>query len=83
MGDTLVTEISGIGTLTAGSFDFVSTPKGSSAGPFWSVAHIQGIGIDGSESGWVAAPEPSSLIISLIALLSLSAFAYWSRAGVI
>lgn len=74
VGDTLVTEISGIGTLTADSFDFTSTPKGSSAGPFWSVAHIQGIGIDGLESGWITAPEPSSLVISLIALLSLSAF---------
>ena len=63
-GDSLVVEISGIPTLTAASFDFLSTPKGSSNGPFVTVAHIQAIGTDGEGSGWVTAPEPSSALLS-------------------
>ena len=83
MGDTYVTEISGIGSLTASSFDFESAPKGSSNGPFWSVAHIQAIGEEDMDSGWITAPEPSSFVISVIALVALAPFACRRRAGIV
>ena len=79
MGDRLVTEISGIGTLTAASFDFGSALGGSFAGPLRSVAHIQAIGADSMDSGWISAPEPSSIALSVIGLFTLLAFV--SRRG--
>ena len=79
-GDTLVVEIAGIATLTAASFDFMSTPMGSSAGPFRTVAHIQGIGIDGEGSGWTAAPEPSSMALSVMGLFAVLVWVWRSRA---
>jgi hypothetical protein len=61
------------GTLLASDFNFLATPQGGN-GPFRSAAHIQGIGVDGGLSTWVAdngatlligpsVPEPSSLVL--------------------
>ena len=47
------------GTLTAASFDFLSTPAGGH-GPYDTAAHVLGIGED-AKSGWVTAPEPATL----------------------
>ena len=66
-GESSTYTITGIPTLTANSFDFLSI--GGGQGPFFSVAHVQGIGPSGNNSGWVTqVPEPTSL-----ALLSLGA----------
>jgi hypothetical protein len=71
VGDYLVYEASGIPTITALDFDFVSAPAGGS-GPFLAAAHVQSIGSAGA-SGWirptefqaVTVPEaqPASLIL--------------------
>ena len=47
------------GTLTASSFDFLSTPAGGQ-GPYHTAAHVQSIGA-GEDSGWITAPEPATL----------------------
>jgi hypothetical protein len=52
-------ELSSGGTLTAASFDFLSTPAGGH-GPYLTAAHVQSIGA-GEDSGWVTAPEPATL----------------------
>jgi hypothetical protein len=66
-GDVLTLEITGISTLTAHSFEFLSLPDGGN-GPFVSAAHIQGIGPDGEGSGWIAVPEPSSMALAVVGL---------------
>jgi hypothetical protein len=74
-GESVTYQISGISGLTADDFVYLSAPNGGH-GPFYSAAHVQGIGTDGSLSGWVEpslgalqfqVPEPSST-----ALLALS-----------
>jgi hypothetical protein len=59
VGDSVQYTITGIPTLTASSFDFLSAPAGGH-GPFPTAAHVQGIGVDGNFSGWVTTPEPSA-----------------------
>ncbi|GAH74221.1 unnamed protein product, partial [marine sediment metagenome] len=54
----------GISSLTANSFDFLSTPSGASP-PFPTAAHVQAIGDD--DSGWTTAPEPATLGLLTIA----------------
>ena len=61
-GDSSVFNITGIGSLTASSFNFLSQPGGPQ-GPFHSAAHVQGIGPNAEGSGWIATPEPSTLIL--------------------
>lgn len=65
-GDAVEYTITGIDSLTAHSFDFLSAPGGGDHGPFPTAAHVQGIGETGEYSGWVTAPEPATL--SLLAL---------------
>ncbi len=43
------------------SFNFVSAPGGGQ-GMFPTAAHVQGVGPDGEESGWIAVPEPATLL---------------------
>lgn len=54
-GETVTYNITGITTLTAASFDFLSAPDGGH-GPFTAAAHVQGINAD-PDSGWIA-PNP-------------------------
>jgi len=61
-GETFTVTISGIPGLNAHSFQFLSMPAGGH-GPFFTAAHVQGI--NGSDSGWVTIPEPSSMLIGL------------------
>ncbi len=65
-GESLEFIITGIGTLTAASFDFLSVLSPADGLP--TAAHVQGIG---EFSGWITVPEPSSL-----ALLAMGVF--WS-----
>jgi len=63
-GDTVIYTITGIPTLTASSFDFLSEPAGGH-GPYPTAAHVGAIPPDGN-SGWITTPEPAAL--SLVAL---------------
>jgi hypothetical protein len=58
-GDTSIYRISGDGLL-AGDFSFLSAPHGGH-GTWVTAAHVQGIGLNAEDSGWVAArvPEPA------------------------
>jgi hypothetical protein len=58
-GDKATYAISGIDSLTADSFDFISEPNGG-AGEHRCVSHVMGIGED---SAWVTTPEPAVLCI--------------------
>ncbi len=69
VGDAVEYTITGISSLTADSFYFLSAPGGGH-GPFPTAAHVQGIGETGDDSGWVTAPEPATL--SLLALGGLA-----------
>ena len=64
VGDSAVFLISGIDglTVTADDFNFMSKPPGGN-GLFLAAAHIQGIGDDGKDSGWVAVPEPGTMLL--------------------
>jgi len=59
-GESVDFTITGIPTLTAASFDFLSTFPLEKKTSLPTAAHIQAIG---SESGWVSTPEPSSLVL--------------------
>lgn len=75
-GETVVYDITYVSPIDVSSFDFDSAPDGGH-GPFRSAAHVQGIGPDGEDSGWVAPgngrqiPEPAALLILGAGLLGL------------
>jgi hypothetical protein len=70
VGDAALYTITGIPTLTASSFDFLSWEDGGQ-GEYPSAAHIGGIGpSDGS--GWVTVPEPAALAAFVLAGLALA-----------
>ena len=81
-GEDLVYEISGIASLTASSFNFFSQPGAGGpgmAGPFLAAAFIQSTGPGGLDSDFEGAiPEPSSLSLAALGLLSLLAYR-WRR----
>lgn len=60
-GDSIqyTVSLSSGGTLSAASFDFLSSPA-SGQGPYHTAAHVQSIGA-GEDSGWITAPEPATL----------------------
>jgi hypothetical protein len=70
VGDAAEYSITGISTLTAGSFDFLSAPGGG-AGPFPTAAHVGGIGPDDGDSGWISVPEPATLDVLALGGLAL------------
>ena len=58
------------GTISAGSFDFLSAPEGGS-GPFFSAAHVNSTGPGGLGSAYIAAvPEPSTAVYGGLAALA-------------
>jgi hypothetical protein len=68
-GESIQYTITGIATLTANSFNFLSSPAGGH-GPFLCASHIQGIGASGNDSGWVThIPEPATVSLAGLALL--------------
>lgn len=71
-GDSVSYTITGIPTLTAASFGFLSAPAGGH-GPFYHAQHVQGIGEDGALSGWVTGPRvPEPATLAALALGSLT-----------
>jgi hypothetical protein len=78
-GETLIFTITGIGSLVAADFNFLSAPSPSpgGAGPFASVARFQSTGSNGKDSDFVGAnpqepiPEPSTLILLGLGSLAL------------
>lgn len=59
-GEIYEITIGGIATLTASSFDFLAAPSGGN-GVHYALAHIQGI--TPNASAFVAAPEPSGIVL--------------------
>ena len=70
VGDRIVYTITGTGmpTLAAESFDFISETGGGS-GEYETAAHVGGIGPTDDDSGWVATPEPATLAVLALGLL--------------
>jgi hypothetical protein len=59
-GESLIFDITGIASLTANSFNFLSFPDGGT-GPFLAAAKVQSTGIDGEGSDWIApVPVPAA-----------------------
>ncbi len=61
-GESVKYTVTGIGSLTANSFDFLSQESGGH-GPFPTAAHVGGIGENGDDSGWISTPEPASMLL--------------------
>ena len=78
VGESGTYTITGISTLTANSFDFLSATGGGN-GVHPTAAHVQGIGAEGSLSGWVSAPEPSAILLGLLGAAGL--FVHIKRRG--
>ncbi len=78
VGDSMSVDISGIASLTANSFNFLSAPDGGH-GPFYTAAHVQGIGRSGDLSGWVTVPEPSSWLLASLGIGGCAALRRRSR----
>lgn len=81
-GETVIYSLSTLsGTMDATSFNFLSSPAGG-RGPFYSAAHVQNTGSEGTGSGWIAnetstvVPEPVSSTLFIIggAALGLKRF---------
>jgi len=84
-GDSITIGVTGIPSLTASDFSFLSNPAGG-YGPFYAAAHIQRIG-ENSDSGWiypadgphvVPVPEPASGVLMGAAVLLLLARRFWN-----
>jgi hypothetical protein len=80
-GESVAYTITGIPSLTAASFLFLSAAAGGS-GPFFSAAHVQNTTGPGSgDSGWIAAvvPLPPALPLLLGGLVALRLHAAFLR----
>ena len=73
----IVYQISGIPTLSAADFEYLSAPVGGSSGPFYGALHLQNTSV-GQDSGWASGdhlvfaniPEPGAASLGLLALAS-------------
>lgn len=76
-GDSISYQITGISSLTAFDFGYLSAPAGGS-GPFYAAGHIQGIPPNGSVSTWIEpgggpipiVPVPEPAPVALLGLAS-------------
>ena len=72
-GESLVFDLTFTGALTAADFDF-SSASGGGQGTFKAAAHVQGIGDEGEDSGWIGpVPEPAGALLLLTALAGVAA----------
>ena len=69
-GETVVYDISYISPIDFSSFNFTSAPDSSAGGMFTTAAHIQRIGTNNEDSGWITngsggtiVPEPISSVL--------------------
>ena len=70
-GESVSYTITGIPSLTASSFHFLSAPAGGN-GPYFTAAHVQGIAPNGNNSGWITqSPEPASIGALAVGALAL------------
>jgi hypothetical protein len=75
-GEKATYTITGIPTLTASSFEFLSAPGGG-LGPFFPAAHIQGIALEEENASvWATTPEPSAIRLALVAASALAAVGF-------
>lgn len=67
-GESLTYTVTGITGLNENSFNFLSVngPVGNTGYPV--AGHVQGIGPNGADSGWVTVPEPCSLALLVAAI---------------
>ena len=52
----------------ASDFDFLSLGGGESPEGLFTAAHVQGIGVDGLDSGWVTIPAPGAVVLGGLGL---------------
>jgi hypothetical protein len=72
-GETISFDLDLGAPLTAADFDFGSAPGGGQ-GTFKAAAHVQGIGEDGEDSGWIGpVPEPGAALLLALGLGGLVA----------
>ena len=76
-GESVVVDISLVGGGVAATDFWYSSKEGGGNGTWITAAHVQGIGEDGAESGWIGSralvPEPSVVISLLVAGVLLAA----------
>jgi hypothetical protein len=76
-GESVTYQITSSG-LTAADFNYLSLPaNGNGPGPFYAATHVQGIGVGGSNSGWISVtqvtpvPEPGTFALMVCGLTGL------------